>query len=106
MQFTYVKRVGELILKVNGCQFGRLFDCEVCWLYEGTYQDEINSLLAGDMSPGEMLPIIKRAYIGLNEQDASEARAEAASERAFYAQLETNEEHRLEMERDDMMGRT
>jgi hypothetical protein len=66
INFTYDRKVGELILKADGFVFGRLYDCEVAWLFEAhslQLEEDANSRFEADFSIAEKLAAIKAAYI-------------------------------------------
>jgi hypothetical protein len=108
INFTYDRKVGELILKADGFVFGRLYDCEVTWLFEAhslQLEEDANSRFEADFSVAEKLAAIKAAYIDYDADCRAEAKAERISEAAFYNKLENgNPEAFEEMVRQDMMG--
>lgn len=109
MQFTAKKVNSDFILKVDGCEFGRLVDCESIHIFQSSddmLTEIVNSKMEGDFSLKEMLATAKAGYLAYVTYCQAEQNAELASERAYYNHVEHDAEAYDEMVRQDMMGLT
>lgn len=100
----YVRDAGGLAIRI-----GRLADCEVCHVFTDADEelaDLVNDKMEGDMSPRERFAVVREVYTAWTAGHAAEHAAELATERAMWNALETNDEHRAEMEWQDAMGYT
>jgi len=107
MNFTASKinSTGDYVLKVDGCEFGRLSNCEIAHVFtssDSMLNDYIH--LEADMSIPEMLAAVKVGYLNYISNMEAEHAAEAASERAYYNYIENDVESYDEMVREDMEG--
>ncbi len=106
-KFIAKRSTGKLELFADDFNFGRLSDCEVCWIFvsnDDELSEVINEAIAGDMSPLEMLPIVKAMYLQVQADRKLEAEHEAYCESAWLRKAEYDPEAYDEMVREDMMG--
>lgn len=103
--FTAKRKIGQYKLLADGVEFGSLEDCEVCWIFcseDDELAEIVNDALAGDMSPSEMLPVVKRIYLSVWTGRRTEHQAELSAEGAWLRRAEHDPEACEEMAREDM----
>lgn len=106
-KFIAKRSTGKLELFANDFNFGRLSDCEICWIFVSDDQELseiVNEALSGDMSSTEMLPIVKACYLRVCADRKAECEHDMLCEGAWLRAAEYDPEAFDQMIREDMMG--
>lgn len=89
--FVARREGSDFRLFVDGVEFGRLADCEVCHIFESD-DEELDGYIAdrieGDMSVREMLAEVRAGYEAWDRDQAAIAKAELYAENAWLRHSE------------------